>query len=46
MAVPLRLERMIDFINEQPMPERTCPELQEWEEHLDKAMGIGERELL
>ena len=46
MAVPRRLDRMIDFINEQPMPELTCPELKEWEEHFDETMGIGERELL
>ena len=46
MAVPLRPELMIDFINEHPMPECSCPEIKEWEERFDEAMGIVERELL
>ena len=42
---PERLKRVIEFMEENPPPECTCPELEEWEERFDKMMSVDDREL-
>lgn len=40
-ADPERLDRMMRFMEENPMPDCTsCPELEEWEKRFDEAQGI------